>query len=68
MSRFVTLPTLARTIGVSEGPLRRRIERGELKPDATAVVGALRPETPLFLESSIPALRQKLFMPETAIH
>jgi hypothetical protein len=52
---------VARSLAVSEQVLRRRLEKGEIQPDATANLGGFRPAQPLFNESSLPRLRQQLF-------
>jgi hypothetical protein len=59
--RYLTLPSLARKLGVSEPPLRTRIAAGSIEPDAVAIPGGMRGETPLFAESSLPKIRKLLF-------
>lgn len=63
--KFLSLPAVARQLGVSEAPIRSRIARGEITPDAVGLIGAMRGETPLFAEGSVPRIRRLLFEPSS---
>jgi hypothetical protein len=60
MPSFVTLTGLSRETRMCVTTLRRRIELGQIAPDAVLVEGAVRPGSLLFREDSLPSIAAKL--------